>query len=238
LVAWFSPTSVGSGHQITEKFLDGNLALAVIPIWFLVRFLLSMVSYGTGAPGGIFAPLLVLGALLGLGVGQATHLMFPVLVTVPAIFAVVGMAAYFTAIVRAPLTGIVLIIEMTGNYAQMLPLLVACFCAYVVAESLNELPIYENLLERDLLKGGAIPSSKEPLVLELEVEPGSPFEGKEVRDLGLAPGCILVSCRDGSREWIPTASTRLEAHMRLTAMIAPEAAGGMLSLRSGCECVD
>ena len=95
----------------------------------------------------------------------------------PAIFAVVGMAAYFTAIVRAPLTGIVLIIEMTGNYAQMLPLLVACFCAYIVAEGMGELPIYENLLERDLMRGGALPDPKEPLVLELEVEPGSPFEG-------------------------------------------------------------
>ena len=57
------------------------------------------------------------------------------------------MAAYFTAIVRAPLTGIVLIVEMTGNYAQMLPLLVACFCAYIVAEGMREMPIYENLLE-------------------------------------------------------------------------------------------
>ncbi len=176
-VAWFSPAAVGGAHPLAETFLEGHTALAAIPLWFLLRFVLSMASYGTGAPGGIFAPPLVLGALVGLGTGEVTHLLFRHLVPVPAIFAVVGMAAYFTAIVRAPLTGIVLIIEMTGNYAQMLPLLVACFCAYLVAEAMGELPIYENLLERDLMHGGAIPDPNEPLVLEIEVEPGSPFAG-------------------------------------------------------------
>lgn len=235
MVAWFSPEMVGGGHGLAETFLAGNGALAVIPFWFLLRFVLSMASYGTGAPGGIFAPLLVLGALLGLGVGEATHLLYPEAVPVPAIFAVVGMAAYFTAIVRAPLTGVVLIVEMTGNYAQMLPLLVACFFAYIVPEIAGELPIYENLLERDLLRGGAHPDSKEPVVLEVEVEPGSPFDGKRVRDLGLPPGCILIRCQEGSREWVPMATTTLEAHTRITVVISPEAKGGSAAVRNGCE---
>lgn len=235
LVAWFSPASVGGGHHLAEVVLEGHTALAAIPLWFLLRFVLSMASYGTGAPGGIFAPLLVLGALIGLGVGEVTHHLFPHQVPVAAIFAVVGMAAYFTAIVRAPLTGIVLIVEMTGNYAQMIPLLVACFCAYLIAEGMGKLPIYEALLARDLRQGEEPPEPKEPLVLELEVEPDSPFEGCEVRRLGLPAGCILVSYRHDNQERIPTASTRLEAHARITAMIAPEAKGAVTMLRKGCE---
>src|SRR5206468_3257889 len=82
-------------------------------------------------------------------VGAIAHALAPSVLPQPAIVAVVGMAAYFTAIVRAPLTGVVLIIEMTGNYEQMLPLLISCFCAYAVAEYLRSLPIYEALLERD-----------------------------------------------------------------------------------------
>jgi CIC family chloride channel protein len=238
LVAWFLPSAVGGGHPLAETFLQGHVTLAAVPAWFLLRFVLSQASYGTGAPGGIFAPLLVLGALLGLAVGQIAHLFLPNLVPIPEIFAVVGMAAYFTAIVRAPLTGVVLIIEMTGNYAQMLPLLVACFCAYLVAEGLGELPIYENLLERDLGRGGALPDADGPVVMELEVEPGSPFEGCELRELGLPPGCILVSCRTGSREWLPTAETRLEAHVHVTAIVAPEAKGAAAVLRNGCEAAD
>jgi CIC family chloride channel protein len=72
------------------------------------------------------------------------------------------------------------------------------------------------------------------MVLELEVQPGAPFAGKIVRDLGLPPGCILVRVREGGHEWVPTATTRLEAHMRITAVIAPEAAQGLPILRRGC----
>ncbi len=235
LVAWFSPGAVGGGHALAETFLAGKAALAVIPVWFLLRFVMSMASYATGAPGGIFAPLLVLGALIGLGVGDVAHLLWPQLIPIPAIFAVVCMASFFTAIVRAPLTGIVLILEMTGNYAQMLPLLVACFCAYAVTEGMGVLPIYENLLERDLHRGGTIPDPSEPLIVELEVKPGSLFEGKEVRSLGLPPGCILVRCRNGNQEWVPKATSRLSAHTRITSLISPEAKNAMEMLRNGCE---
>jgi CIC family chloride channel protein len=115
VVGWFSPLAVGGGHDLAETVLAGQIALAAIPIWLVVRFGLTMASYGTGAPGGIFAPLLVLGALIGLAIGEVAHALAPSVLPQPAIVAVVGMAAYFTAIVRAPLTGIVLIIEMTGN---------------------------------------------------------------------------------------------------------------------------
>ena len=84
---------------------------------------------------------------------RLTALAVPHAGVLPGAFAVVGMAAYFTAIVRAPLTGIVLIVEMTSSYALSLPLLAACFCAYGVAEAARNLPIYEELLQRDLASG-------------------------------------------------------------------------------------
>ena len=121
LVGWFSPQLIGSGNSLAETTLKGNLLLAVIPLFFVIRFLLTTTNYGSGAPGGIFAPLLVLGALLGLATGQIAHILLPAIVPTPAVFAVVGMAAYFAAIVRAPLTGIMLIVEMTGSYSQLLP---------------------------------------------------------------------------------------------------------------------
>lgn len=234
IVGWLLPLAVGGGHDLTELALGGGVALALIPAWFAARFGLTLLSYAIGAPGGIFAPLLGLGALLGLAIGQLAHALAPGALPQPAIVAVVGMAAYFTAIVRAPLTGVVLILEMTGNYEQMLPLLVACFCAYALAEYLGSLPIYEALLERDLRRGDQHHALAAPMVIEVEVEPGAPFDRRAVRDLGLPPGCILVRVRDRGHEWIPTAATRLEAHMRLTAAIAPEAAEGLVLLRRGC----
>jgi CIC family chloride channel protein len=235
LIGWYSPILVGGGHELSEKVLLGQVAWTSILIWLVIRFLLTITSYGTGAPGGIFAPLLGIGALIGLGIGEAAAKLAPSVIEQPAVFAVVGMAAYFTAIVRAPLTGIVLILEMTGNYQQMLPLLVSCFAAYAVAEFLKELPIYEALLERDLMKGGIQLTIREPTIFEFEIEPQSRFEGQIVRDLGLPAGCLLVKCVEGGREWIPTALTQLEAHMRIMAVIAPDAINSLKFLQDGCK---
>jgi CIC family chloride channel protein len=202
---------------------------------FLLRFALTMGSYGCGAPGGIFAPLLVLGAQVGLLFAVAVHRLVPVAAAEPAAFAFVGMAAYFTAIVRAPLTGIVLIVEMTGNYSLMLPLLVACFAAYALADLLGDLPIYEALLERDLLRSQDHAALEESLLLELTVSPGAPFEGKQVRELELPSGCILITVRRGIREQVATANMQLEAGDRITAVVAPEAAAAVTLLREGAE---
>jgi CIC family chloride channel protein len=151
-IGYFEPHWVGSGHHLAELTLNGKLLLAIIPFLFLLRFVVSIGSYATGAAGGIFAPLLGLGALLGLGFAQSCVHFLPVGLIEPRAFAIVGMAAFFTAIVRAPLTGIVLIAEMTGGYELLLPLSTACFTSYCVAEWLRDLPIYEALLERSLRK--------------------------------------------------------------------------------------
>lgn len=233
LIAWFAPETVAGGHRLVEQTLDGSVALRALPVLFLLRFVLTMGSYGSGAPGGIFAPLLVLGAQIGLAVGKLSYRFFPSATGSPVAFAVVGMAAYFTAIVRAPLTGVVLILEMTGNYLLMLPLLAACFMAYGVADMLGDRPIYEALLERDLLRGQENPELDETLLLELTVQPGAPFEGKRVRELGLPAGCLLITLRRGLQEEIPTADTCLRAGDRVTAVIAPNASVATRLLHEG-----
>lgn len=238
VVGWYAPEGAGNGHGLAEMVLAGRMALILIPLWFVIRFGLTLGSYGTGAAGGIFAPLLVLGALLGLGTGEVARLLSPEFAPQPAVFAVVGMAAYFTAIVRAPLTGILLIVEMTGNYEQMLPLLVSCFCAYATAEVLRELPIYESLLERDLARNGGAPGHGEPMVVDIIAEPDSSFVGRPVSGLGLPPACVIVRCVHEGREIVPTAQTRIEPHMRLTVVIGPSAVNGLAILRQGCRASD
>ena len=117
----------------------------------------------------------------------------------------------------------------------MLPLLVACFFAYAAAELLKDKPIYEALLERDLMRDGSHISIKEPMVIELLVEENSPFSNREIRYLGLPPGCVLVRVIKGGRGIVPTAATLLEPHMKITAVIAPEAVEGLEILRKGCK---
>jgi CIC family chloride channel protein len=148
--AMISPSLVGSGHGLTEKALAGSAVLAPLLGIVAIRFALTLVSYATGAPGGIFAPLLALGACSGLAVGLAVAPWYPVEIPNLGIFAVVGMAALFSSTVQAPLTGIVLIVEMTGQNTLMLPLLVACLTAYLVPELFGTKPIYHSLMDREL----------------------------------------------------------------------------------------
>jgi CIC family chloride channel protein len=148
LAAWIYPTVSGSGALLSEKAMSGEIAVKWMIVLLAARFVLTMVSYGCGAAGGIFAPLLVLGSLGGLAVGAGVHAVLPAWAVFPETFAVIGMGALFTATVRAPLTGIVLMIELTGQYEFMLPLLLSCLVAYGIAEALGDKPIYEALRER------------------------------------------------------------------------------------------
>jgi CIC family chloride channel protein len=148
LVGWTVPGLTGSGGELVQRALAGQVLVSLLPLFVLARFSLTMMSYGSGAAGGIFAPLLVLGALGGLWFGAGVQHVAASAGLTPEVFCVLGMGALFTAIVRAPLTGIVLMIELTGVYGFMLPLLVSCLAAYGVAEACGNLPIYEALRRR------------------------------------------------------------------------------------------
>ena len=148
LAAWIYPQVSGSGGLLAERALAGEFSIRVVLLLIVARFALTMISYGSGSAGGIFAPLLVIGALGGLAVGNTAHALAPAWAGHPEVFAVLGMGALLTAIVRAPLTGIVLMIELTGKYDYMLPLLVSCLVAYGIAEGLRDLPVYEALRRR------------------------------------------------------------------------------------------
>lgn len=153
LIGWFAPGLIGGGDDITQQMLAGGSAIAMIPFAFLVRFGLGAVCYAARTPGGLFAPLLVLGAQLGVVCGVLCQAIFPDVGIEPAAFAVVGMAAFFTGVVQAPITGIVLVIEMTAAFTTLLPMLAACFAAIVAANLLRTAPIYDSLRERVIKSG-------------------------------------------------------------------------------------
>lgn len=147
-LAWYSPALVGGGDSITQNVLTGGGALATVALVFMLRFVLGPVSYAAGVPGGLFAPLLVLGAQIGLIFGVFCQHWLPGFAAGLTAYAVVGMAAFFTAVVRAPITGIALAIEMTGSAPLLLPMLAACFAAMVIPALFGVPPVYDSLRER------------------------------------------------------------------------------------------
>ena len=157
LLAWYYPDAVGGGYHLLHEstFMEGGaLALAAL---FLVRFSMTILCYGTGAPGGIFAPMLTLGMLVGLAFSRFSAYL-PDLGH-PGVLAVAGMVAFLAATVRAPLTGLLLAVEMTAEYQLMMPAALTAMTATAAAEWLGGRPIYSVLLERAVHKADNGPES-------------------------------------------------------------------------------
>ncbi len=152
-VGWFAPSLIGGGETLTQTILTAAPASSALLLILAVRIVLGPLAYAAGVPGGLFAPLLAIGAAFGaLAAGVAGTLPFNI---VPSflVCGVVGMAAMFAAVVRAPLTGIVMAIEMTGRADCALPMLTACLAAVMFSTLAGSRPIYDVLRERMLAAG-------------------------------------------------------------------------------------
>ena len=150
VIGMFFPNLIGGGYDIITKGVGNSFTLSFLLFLFIARLLLSIFSYSTGAPGGIFLPMLTLGVIFGMFFGTIMQQFFPDLISHPGIYAIAGMAGIFSATVRAPLTGLVLAIEMTSNYELILPLIVTTVIASVFTALLGNEPIYTTLLKRTL----------------------------------------------------------------------------------------
>lgn len=149
-LCWFGPELVGSGDNLTQDALLGRGTLLVAIGILVVRLALSVVSYAATLPGGLFAPMLVIGALSGEVVGKVAHQTGGSTAPTIAALGLMGMAAFFTASVHAPVTGLVLVSEMSGSVSQLAPMLGACAIAMLLATALRSRPIYDLLTERSV----------------------------------------------------------------------------------------
>jgi CIC family chloride channel protein len=144
-----SSSIFGIGYSELAKELKGGLALKVLIVLLAGKLIASVISYSSGSTGGIFGPSLYLGGMTGGIIGILAKFMLHDPAVQPGAFALVGMGAVFAGIVRAPVTSIVIIFEMTNNYSIILPLMVANIASYVLSTKLSPRPIYEALLMQD-----------------------------------------------------------------------------------------
>ena len=207
------PQVLGSGHELIDMAAQGNMVLKALAVLFLVKFLFSLICFGSGAPGGIFFPLLVLGALLG---GMYSTFAAEYMGLDPSYisnFVLLAMAGYFTAIVRAPITGIILIFEMTGQVSQMLSMSLVSIVAYLVASGLKSEPIYESLLGSLLRRRGQqVPEKTGGKILqEFVICHGSLLHNQSIQQVSWAGECLLVAVKRNGTELIPKGKTILRA---------------------------
>lgn len=195
------PQVLGGGHGIVEGIVHGEYTVMFMAVLLIVKFLFSMVSFGSGAAGGIFFPLLVLGALCGAIVGKLSVDCLGMPPEYLNTFMLLGMVGMFTGIVRAPITGIVLIVEMSGSLSQLLSLTVVAVTAYAAADSLGVKPVYDLLLDR--LLGKEHHKNKERVIIEINTGEACKSEGAAVSALRMPKNCVLMGIRRGGEELLP-----------------------------------
>ena len=202
----WNPHVLGGGGELVLALVKENHTVQFLLGLFVIRFVYSMISYGTGLPGGIFLPILSLGALLGLAYAEFLIDFLGVDPSVRVSFVFFAMAGYFAAIGKAPLTALLLVTEMVGGLNQLMPLGICTLVAYIVADFLKMDPIYEVLAER-LDKEHSTDTKGERTTFEVPVMVDSPLVEKAIRDIQWPQEMIIATIRRGAKEIIARGDT-------------------------------
>jgi chloride channel protein, CIC family len=149
LMGWFVPQVLGVGYGYVGDVLNGNMALNLMLLLLVLKLLAVTTSYSSGNAGGIFGPSLFIGAMLGGVVGTVAHRLLPAYTATAGAYALVGMGAVFAGIVRAPMTSVLMIFEMTQDYAVIVPLMIANLVSLFISSRLQRQPIYDALAVQD-----------------------------------------------------------------------------------------
>ena len=149
VLGWFVPQVLGVGYGFVGDALNGNMALKLMLLLVVLKLFAVTASYASGNAGGIFGPALFIGAMLGGSLGTLVHRFYPEYTATSGAYALVGMGAAFAGIVRAPMTSVLMIFEMTQDYAVIVPLMIANLLSLFISSLLQKEPIYEALAVQD-----------------------------------------------------------------------------------------
>lgn len=202
----FFPQLLGGGSKIILQLSSANYPTLILCLYFIIRFVFSMISYGSGLPGGIFLPILCLGGLIGAIVGSIAvnlGLMSPFYFSS---FIIMGMAGYFAAISKAPFTAILLITEMVGTLSHLLGLAVVSLIAYGVLDMLNGKPVYYSMLQQLLKVQTKMNMGRTAEIMET-VYAGSDMDGKKVSQIHWPNRALLTKIQRNGVEIVPAGNT-------------------------------
>jgi CIC family chloride channel protein len=159
---------MGAGYDYMDQAMHNQFTWQMLGVLALLKIVSTTLSFVSGTPGGMFAPTLFIGAMLGGMVGGVERLFYPHLVGSVGTSALVGMGVLFAAFLRAPMTSVFMVLEVSGNYSIIVPVIVANTVAYVLARSLQHTPIFDVLTRQDGLELPSLEEEREQNVLLVE----------------------------------------------------------------------
>jgi chloride channel protein, CIC family len=163
-----APQVMGAGYVFMDEAMHGQFTWQFLAILAGLKIVATLLSFVSGTPGGMFAPTLFIGAMLGAAVGGAEHVLLPHLTGSSGTYALVGMGVLFAGFLRAPMTSVFMVLEVSGNYSIILPVMVANTFAYLISRGLQPIPIFDVLTRQDGLDLPSMEEQREEGVLRVE----------------------------------------------------------------------
>jgi chloride channel protein, CIC family len=169
-----APQVMGAGYEYIDEAMHGRFTWQFLALLAALKIVATLLSFVSGTPGGMFAPTLFIGAMLGAAVGGAEHALFPHLAASPGTYALVGMGVLFAGFLRAPMTSVFMVLEVSGNYSIILPVILANTFAYVISRGLQPIAIFDVLTRQDGLDLPSMEEQREEGILHVEdaMKPG------------------------------------------------------------------
>jgi chloride channel protein, CIC family len=162
------PQVMGAGYPIIDQAMHGQFTWKLLLVLAALKILATGFSFLSGTPGGMFAPALFIGAMLGGAVGAIEQHFFPGLPGTVGTFALVGMGTFFAGFLRVPITSVFMVIEVSGNYTAILPVMISSLIAYGISRSYIKVPLFDMLARQDGLVLPSVEERREQLVLTVE----------------------------------------------------------------------
>ncbi|MGA8145538.1 MAG: chloride channel protein [Candidatus Acidiferrales bacterium] len=163
------PQVMGAGYSVIDQALHGQFGWKLLLILAVLKILATGISFLSGTPGGMFAPTLFIGAMLGGAVGSIEHHFFPSLTGTVGTYALVGMGVFFAGFLRTPITSVFMVIEVSGSYTAILPIMIANMVAYLISRTYQKVPLFDLLARQDGFVLPSIEEQREQVPLTVEV---------------------------------------------------------------------
>ena len=213
----FYPIVLGSGHSLVEFLIENKFSFMFLLTLYFIKTLFSLISFTSGVAGGIFLPILIQGAIIGTLFSNFFDAKYT------ALFVILSMSGYLTAIVRSPITSIILLFEMTQKINYFLPIALCCLFAYMTANILGTKPVYEYLLDR-ILTSNRLDDNEVEMEVEIitTISNDSFLVGKSIREIEWTKNTLISQIERSGREIVPKGTTVLEANDKLTVIMPKE----------------
>ena len=227
LFGWFVPQVLGVGYGFVGDALNGKMAFDLMALLVVLKLITVTTSYASGNAGGIFGPALFIGAMLGGCVGTVAHNLFPLHTATPGAYALVGMGTAFAGIVRAPMTSVLMIFEMTQNYAVIVPLMISNLISLFISSRLQPAPIYEALAVQDGIHLPSAESRRHPQrqIMQIMRKPAESLAANlTVRD------ALNRLHSSGLQSWLVTDGPRVIGVLNLATLQTEMASGSSKSV--------